>query len=207
MSEARGESGPHGRGADGDCRRGHPRRIYLEPTPNMSLRIFERRRCRSGSTFAGRSAQFLHAFAYGLPNFKDLFTPRQLVALTTFSDLVSEARNKALADARNHWSGLTGRTNALSTKAAWGRLRTQTRSGDISWLSLSTCGPLRIVSFGWLLKENTMVSRSERRLQCLGISQKPTLWGNPVRESKPAGLRTISIVLIMPKCAYRPVFH
>jgi putative DNA methylase len=31
--------------------------------------------------------------------FADLFTPRQLVALTTFSDLVAEAREKAIKDA------------------------------------------------------------------------------------------------------------
>lgn len=37
---------------------------------------------------------------YGLTKFGDLFTRRQLVALTTFSDLVSEAREKALEDAR-----------------------------------------------------------------------------------------------------------
>lgn len=36
---------------------------------------------------------------YGLLTFGDLFTPRQLVALTTFSDLVLEARSKAIADA------------------------------------------------------------------------------------------------------------
>ena len=36
---------------------------------------------------------------YGMRNFGDLFTPRQLVALTTFSDLVSEARAQALHDA------------------------------------------------------------------------------------------------------------
>jgi putative DNA methylase len=36
---------------------------------------------------------------YGMRQFGDLFTPRQLVALTTFSDLVGEAREKALADA------------------------------------------------------------------------------------------------------------
>ena len=34
---------------------------------------------------------------YGLLRFADLFTPRQLVALTTFSDLVSEAREEVLA--------------------------------------------------------------------------------------------------------------
>ncbi len=36
---------------------------------------------------------------YGLRQYKDLFTPRQLVALTTFSDLVKEAREKVLEDA------------------------------------------------------------------------------------------------------------
>jgi putative DNA methylase len=36
---------------------------------------------------------------YGLTHFHHLFTPRQLVALTTFSDLVSEAREKIKADA------------------------------------------------------------------------------------------------------------
>jgi putative DNA methylase len=35
---------------------------------------------------------------YGMRNFVDLFTDRQLVALTTFSDLVGEARERALAD-------------------------------------------------------------------------------------------------------------
>jgi len=37
---------------------------------------------------------------YGLTTFADLFTPRQLVALTTFSDLVGEARTLALEHAR-----------------------------------------------------------------------------------------------------------
>ncbi|HQT75067.1 MAG TPA: DUF1156 domain-containing protein [Acidiphilium sp.] len=37
---------------------------------------------------------------YGLKTFASLFTPRQLVALTTFSDLVAEVREKVLADAR-----------------------------------------------------------------------------------------------------------
>ncbi|MFZ4829185.1 MAG: DUF1156 domain-containing protein, partial [Phototrophicaceae bacterium] len=36
---------------------------------------------------------------YGMTTFADLFTPRQLVALTTFSDLVAEAREQAYHDA------------------------------------------------------------------------------------------------------------
>jgi putative DNA methylase len=39
--------------------------------------------------------------AYGLRTWGHLFTPRQLVALTMFSDLVAEAREQALADARD----------------------------------------------------------------------------------------------------------
>ena len=37
--------------------------------------------------------------AYGMTRHRDLFTPRQLVALTTFSDLVGEARERVLRDA------------------------------------------------------------------------------------------------------------
>ncbi|MFP4495053.1 MAG: DUF1156 domain-containing protein, partial [Halochromatium sp.] len=37
---------------------------------------------------------------YGMKSYGDLFTPRQLVALTTLSDLVQEAREKAIADAK-----------------------------------------------------------------------------------------------------------
>lgn len=43
--------------------------------------------------------------AYGLTTYADLFTPRQLVALTTFSDLVGEAMNQAKQDGLN--AGLT----------------------------------------------------------------------------------------------------
>ena len=39
-------------------------------------------------------------YHYGLTTFGKLFTPRQLVALTTFSDLVAEVREKVLADER-----------------------------------------------------------------------------------------------------------
>jgi putative DNA methylase len=40
---------------------------------------------------------------YGMTQHRDLFTPRQLTALTTFSDLVAEARQQIEADARAAW--------------------------------------------------------------------------------------------------------
>ncbi|MGH7615814.1 MAG: DUF1156 domain-containing protein [Gemmatimonadaceae bacterium] len=48
---------------------------------------------------------------YGLKTYGDLFTPRQLVALTTFSDLVSEARERVHRDALA--AGLSGGTKSL----------------------------------------------------------------------------------------------
>ena len=62
---------------------------------------------------------------YGMPNWADLFTDRQLVALTTFSDLVSEARERIRLDAvaaglpddgvplREEGSGATGYSEAV----------------------------------------------------------------------------------------------
>jgi putative DNA methylase len=51
---------------------------------------------------------------YGLSSFADLFTPRQLVALTTFSDLVGQARDKVIAD-----GGADGYADAVATYLAF----------------------------------------------------------------------------------------
>lgn len=53
-----------------------------------------RQECRG--TFASNAQGRRYCFK----TFSDYFTPRQLVALTTFSDLVAEAREKVLADVR-----------------------------------------------------------------------------------------------------------
>ncbi|MDF2092590.1 DUF1156 domain-containing protein [Knoellia sp. 3-2P3] len=51
--------------------------------------------------------------SYGLPHFADIFTSRQLTALTTFSDLVSEARDRVAADAKE-----AGRASAAADSYA-----------------------------------------------------------------------------------------
>jgi len=43
--------------------------------------------------------QYMAAYRYGMTTFADLFTSRQLMAMTTFSDLVVDARTQAHADA------------------------------------------------------------------------------------------------------------
>ncbi len=56
---------------------------------------------------------------YGLPNFSDIFTSRQLVALTTFSDLVQEARAHILADASSRVTDPLLYADALATYLAF----------------------------------------------------------------------------------------
>ena len=78
--------------------KGNRRRLYLDPTPDMEeiVRMAEPEWRPEGSVperLTGGTC-----YGYGLTTWADLFTDRQLVALTTFSDLVSEAREKVLAD-------------------------------------------------------------------------------------------------------------
>lgn len=58
---------------------------------------------------------------YGLPNYGDLFTDRQIVALTTFSDLVGEARLRAFADAKTAFETRGEQPNDDATLADGGR--------------------------------------------------------------------------------------
>ena len=74
-------------------------RLYLDPTEEMEgiARMAEPEWRPAGSVpkrLTGGTC-----YAYGLTTWGDLFTDRQLLALTTFSDLVAEAREKVLADA------------------------------------------------------------------------------------------------------------
>jgi len=79
---------------------GHRQRIYVRPTPEIEevARQVAPTWQPTGeiSHWPGRT----NVVEYGLTTFGDLFTPRQLVALTTFSDLVGEARARVIADAK-----------------------------------------------------------------------------------------------------------
>lgn len=80
---------------------------------------------------------------YGMKQYVDLFTPRQLVALTTFSDLVGEAREKALADARaaglpstarlaDGGAGAEAYADAVATYLAFAVSKSSTRSCSLA---------------------------------------------------------------------------
>lgn len=74
-------------------------RIYLAPTDEHEKAAKVQ---RPDDAPAGRLFDWpgrINVVRYGMTEFADLFTPRQLTALTTFSDLVGEAREQVLADA------------------------------------------------------------------------------------------------------------
>ncbi|MGX1770102.1 DUF1156 domain-containing protein [Dietzia sp. NPDC055343] len=74
-------------------------RIYLSPTEEHERAAIIARPENVPTQSLAYDPRNVWTPAYGLTEFADLFTPRQLTALTTFSDLVGEARERVLADA------------------------------------------------------------------------------------------------------------
>jgi putative DNA methylase len=75
------------------------RRSYLTPSDEQVRAADVGPPAEPVSGSLGFYPRDLKAPTYGLTEFSDLFTNRQLVTLTTFSDLVGEARKKVLHDA------------------------------------------------------------------------------------------------------------
>ena len=74
-------------------------RVYLAPTPEMeAIALTAQPEWKPETTLPVNPRDFKTP-NYGLNTFADLFTSRQLVALTTFSDLVQEARERVKLDA------------------------------------------------------------------------------------------------------------
>uniref|UniRef100_UPI000B109886 DUF1156 domain-containing protein n=1 Tax=Rhodococcus sp. HS-D2 TaxID=1384636 RepID=UPI000B109886 len=78
---------------------GNRRRMYLAPTDDVESAAGVERPSNAPSAAIPSKAPSFRVQAYGMNKWSDLFTNRQLVALTTFSDLVGEACEKVLADA------------------------------------------------------------------------------------------------------------
>lgn len=78
---------------------GNRTRIYLPPTPEHEAAAEVSRPIQVPDQELGHHPKDIWTPPYGLTTFADLFTARQLTALTTFSDLVTEAREHVLADA------------------------------------------------------------------------------------------------------------
>jgi putative DNA methylase len=78
---------------------GERERVYLAPTPEHEAAARKAKpEWKPELTICG-STQYLGVKPYGMDRFDQLFIARQLVALTTFSDLVQEARVRVQRDA------------------------------------------------------------------------------------------------------------
>ncbi len=78
---------------------GNRQRVYLAPTVTHVQAASAERPESAPEAALPKEALGFRVQGYGMARWSDLFTNRQLVALTTFSDLVGEARERALADA------------------------------------------------------------------------------------------------------------
>ena len=78
---------------------GDRRRLYISPIRDHETLIVEAQPQWKPETSLPDDPRNFWTVQYGLTAFSDLFTDRQLVALTTFSDLVGEARERVQRDA------------------------------------------------------------------------------------------------------------
>jgi putative DNA methylase len=74
-------------------------RVYLAPTPAHEAAALKAKPEWKPEVAMPENPRWFSPPLYGLKTYADLFTSRQLVALTTFSDLVQEARERAERDA------------------------------------------------------------------------------------------------------------
>jgi len=74
-------------------------RMYLSPTQDVEESARNAQPTWTPDVLMPENPRWFSPPLYGLKTFGDLFTPRQLVALTTFSDLVQEARERVKRDA------------------------------------------------------------------------------------------------------------
>jgi len=74
-------------------------RVYLAPTPEHETAALKAKPEWKPDVALPVNPRDFKTPNYGLKTYGDLFTPRQLVALTTFSDLVQEARERVQRDA------------------------------------------------------------------------------------------------------------
>nr|WP_232334222.1 DUF1156 domain-containing protein [Rhodococcus sp. WB1] len=77
------------------------RRIYLEPTPEHEAAAQVVRPANVPDGELSTHPQYMGTPRYGMVEFPDLFTDRQLIALTTFSDLIGEVHARVVSDAQS----------------------------------------------------------------------------------------------------------
>jgi putative DNA methylase len=97
--KAQGQAGRLGSALMAVVAEGNRRRLYLAPSAEHVAAARVTRPDSGPDQELGYDPRNLWTPPYGLTRFSDLFTDRQLLALTTLGDLVTEARDRVLRDA------------------------------------------------------------------------------------------------------------
>jgi len=87
-------------------------RVYLAPTPEHEAAALKAKPEWKPDLVICGTTQYLGIKPYGMDQFSQLFTNRQTVAMTTFSDLVHEVRDRVKQDAQT--AGLPANGNGLA---------------------------------------------------------------------------------------------
>ncbi len=131
LAHVRLESRSQGLGAQlmATVAEGQRRRVYLTPDADHA-RVASA--AKPGTLPEGELFDWpgrINVYRYGLTRFVDLFTNRQLAALTTFGDLVSKAQDRVAAD-----GGSTAYAGAVATYIGMAISRTLNKSTSVcSW--------------------------------------------------------------------------
>ncbi len=163
-------------------------RVYLPPTDAMQDIAESARPAWKPDVPMPENPRWFSPPLYGLKTYGDLFTPRQLVALTTFSDLVTEARGRIRADALR-----SGMPDSLCGLDAGGTGSTAYAEAIAVYLALaaSRCADYGCAIATWRPKDSAMRS---------GMSKQaiPMTWdfaeGNPFGKSS-AGMAECATVV------------
>jgi putative DNA methylase len=120
-------------------------RVYLSPTPEHEAIARKAKPEWKPEVAMPENPRWFSPPLYGLKTYGDLFTPRQLVALTTFSDLVQEARERVQRDAlqaglpadpkplRDGGTGATAYADAVAVYLGLGISRLANRSATLNF--------------------------------------------------------------------------
>ena len=119
-------------------------RVYVPPTPEMEAVAREANpKWKPETPLHGKCR--VNVSNYGFDNYGDLFTPRQLLVLTTFSDMVQEARERVQRDAlaasfpdnamplRDGGTGATAYADAVGVYLAFALNRVADKSTSLAW--------------------------------------------------------------------------
>ena len=98
--KAEGQAGRIGTKLMAIVAEGKRSRVYLSPTKDAESVAMQAQPNWKPEMIISGSTQYLGVKPYGFVRFDQLFTDRQLVALITFSELVQEAREKVVIDAK-----------------------------------------------------------------------------------------------------------